>query len=213
MPADGTSGLCDWRRGGATFYIEPAATLDVDVFVSLKISGPLLSLSPIYNYLKARGCKVDREYIVIGGWLVQFLPPADALGEEALARAVQTELDGVTTYVMTAEHLVALAFRSVGRRISRGFCSSSKRASWTARNWMRFWNDTDLSISGNSSVADFWRRANERVDAEDAGEQEGDAQPSGVAQLFSEKVAILEKLRDRKSADQGESSGQGREAR
>ena len=42
---------------GATMYLEPAATLDVDIFAVLPAgSGGLLSLAPIYEYLKARGC-------------------------------------------------------------------------------------------------------------------------------------------------------------
>jgi len=99
---------------GATFYLEPFATQDIDIFVSLQnVSGsPLLSLTPIYEYLTARGCRVEREYLVIGNWPVQFLPPCDALDEEALAQAIETDVDGIPTRVMTAEHLVAIALRT-----------------------------------------------------------------------------------------------------
>ena len=99
---------------GATFYLEPAATLDIDIFVSLANTGgsPLLSLAPIYDYLTARGCRVEREYIIVGDWPVQFLPPSDALDEEALAQAIETDVDGIKTRVMTAEHLVAIALRT-----------------------------------------------------------------------------------------------------
>ncbi len=45
---------------------------------------------------------------------MQFLPPGDALDEEALAQAVQTDADGVPVRVMTAEHLTAIALK-VGR--------------------------------------------------------------------------------------------------
>src|ERR1035441_1057332 len=46
---------------GATFYLQAAATLDVDIFVTLPTSpgGLLLSLAPIYDYLKASGGKVE----------------------------------------------------------------------------------------------------------------------------------------------------------
>jgi hypothetical protein len=99
---------------GATFYLEPAATLDIDIFISLDntASSPLLSLSPIYEYLTARGCRAEREYIIIGDWPVQFLPPSDALDEEALAQAIETDVDGIKAHVMTAEHLVAIALRT-----------------------------------------------------------------------------------------------------
>jgi hypothetical protein len=96
---------------GATFYVEPSATLDVDVFVVLPTApgSALLSLTPVYEYLMARGCKVDGPHIVIGDWPVQFLSPSNALEHEALAQAVETTVDGTPTWVMTAEHLVAIA--------------------------------------------------------------------------------------------------------
>jgi hypothetical protein len=40
------------------------------------------------------------------------LPASDALEKEALDDAVPTEVDGVKTWVMTAEHLVAIALRT-----------------------------------------------------------------------------------------------------
>lgn len=99
---------------GATFYLEPSATLDIDIFVSLeKLQGSsLLTLTPIYDYLTSRGYVAEKEYMVIEGWPVQFLPPADALDEEALGQALATEVDGVPTRVIAAEHLVAIALRT-----------------------------------------------------------------------------------------------------
>jgi hypothetical protein len=99
---------------GATFYLEPAATLDVDIFVMLPTApgSPLLSLGPLYDYLKARGCTVKDEHIVVGGWPVQFLPPSDELEREAVAESAPTTVEGVTTWVMSAEHLVAVALRT-----------------------------------------------------------------------------------------------------
>jgi hypothetical protein len=99
---------------GATFYLEPAATIDIDIFISLKnVPGStLVSLEPIYRYLSSRGGKPEGEYIVIEGWQVQFLPAGDALDEEALAEAVETNVEEVKTRVMTAEHLTAIALRT-----------------------------------------------------------------------------------------------------
>jgi len=98
---------------GATFYLDPAATLDVDIFVDLPTGkGGLLSLRPIYEYLKARGCTEKEEHIVIGDWPVQFLAPRDALEEEAVADAVVATVEGVETRIMPAEHLVAIALRT-----------------------------------------------------------------------------------------------------
>ena len=117
MQADGVIGkYAIGGAVGATLYLEPAATLDVDVFVMLP-SAPgslLLSLAPLYDYLKARGCTVKDEHIVISGWPVQFLPPSSDLEREAVAESVPATVENVTTWVMSAEHLVAIAL-STGR--------------------------------------------------------------------------------------------------
>lgn len=99
---------------GATFYLEPSATLDVDIFVILPGSSQslLVDLSAIYHYLDALGYKAEKEYIVIGSWPVQFLPTSNALEEEAVMQAIQTDVQGTRTWVMTAEHLVAIALRT-----------------------------------------------------------------------------------------------------
>lgn len=93
MQADGVIGK--YAIGGAVgamLYLEPAATLDVDVFVALPSSkGGLLSLAPVYEYLKARGGIEKEEHIVIGGWPVQFISPNNELEREAVEAAVTTE--------------------------------------------------------------------------------------------------------------------------
>lgn len=101
---------------GATFYIEPMATMDIDVFVSFEDvpDNLLIDLSPLYVWASAHGFEAQGEYLILGDWPVQFLPVSDALDEEALAQAVKTEVEGVPVRVMTAEHLVAIALR-VGR--------------------------------------------------------------------------------------------------
>ena len=112
MQADGVIGkYAIGGAVGATLYLEPAATLDVDIFVMLPAApgSLLLSLTPIYNYLKARGGTVQDEHIVIGGWPVQFLPPSSNLEREAVAESVPVTVENVTTWVMSAEHLVAIA--------------------------------------------------------------------------------------------------------
>jgi len=99
---------------GATFYLEPSSTLDVDIFVTLPTQPGqvLLSLTPIYDYILARGGTLEGEYIVVDGWPVQFLPPADSLDREAVTEAIETDVEGVRTWVMSAEHLVAIALRT-----------------------------------------------------------------------------------------------------
>lgn len=114
MRADGV--ISEYAIGGAvgaTFYLSPAATVDLDLFVTLPAEGTLLiSLSPIYEYLKSRGGAVQDEYIVIKEWPVQFLTPSNALQEEAVKQAVSTSVEGVPTRVISAEHLVAIALET-----------------------------------------------------------------------------------------------------
>src|SRR5438046_5118345 len=99
---------------GATFYLEPIATLDVDIFVNFKaeMGKAIVSLAPIFDYLKARGCAMHGEYIVIAGWPVQFLPPTGRLVEEALRDAVTMDVEGTSARVFTAEHLAAIALQT-----------------------------------------------------------------------------------------------------
>ena len=115
MQADGV--IAHYAIGGAvaaTFYLEPAATYDLDLFVILPAddSGLLVSLSPLYEYLKARGATVEHEHILIGGWPVQFLIPSNNLERQAVAGSLPTKVEGVSTWVMTEEHLVAIALQT-----------------------------------------------------------------------------------------------------
>lgn len=115
MQADGV--IEEYAVGGIvgdTFYLEPAATLDVDVFVTTLNASEnwQASLKPVYEYLARIGCKPDGGRVMIGSWPVKFLTPANALENEAVSEAVHADAGGVPTRVMTAEHLVAIALQS-----------------------------------------------------------------------------------------------------
>lgn len=99
---------------GATFYLEPVATLDVDVFVVFRSQPGSLVVSPqpLFDYLKQRGGIMEGEYIVLGGWPVQFLPSTGPLVDEALAQAVVHDVEGTATRVLSAEHLAAIALQT-----------------------------------------------------------------------------------------------------
>jgi hypothetical protein len=86
----------------------------VDIFVAFHCEPEslLVSPQPILDYLKARGGTMEGEYIVIGGWPVQFLPPTGSLIEEALAQAVEVDVEGTPARVFTAEHLAAIALQT-----------------------------------------------------------------------------------------------------
>ncbi|HET9179708.1 MAG TPA: hypothetical protein VFQ24_15235 [Terriglobia bacterium] len=99
---------------GATFYLEPSATLDIDIFVALENpqGSPLVTLGQVYDHLRSRGYRAEREHVLIEGWPVQFLPASSALEHEGIEQAVETDVEGARTRVMTAEHLVAVALRT-----------------------------------------------------------------------------------------------------
>ena len=121
MRADGIIGPYAMAGAVAAYrYIEPAVTEDLDILVSFDSRSTLISLTPIFDYLKKIGYdSYDREGIDIEGWPVQFIPATDALDMEALANADDVDIDiplegTVTTRVMRPEYLVAVALR-VGR--------------------------------------------------------------------------------------------------
>ena len=99
---------------GAIFYTEPFLTFDLDVFVVLpQTAGGLVSLSPIYDALRARGyIEEENECVVIEGVPVQFLPVYNSLVEESLNRAQHTTYENVPTRVLRSEYLVAIALQT-----------------------------------------------------------------------------------------------------
>jgi len=127
MEAAGVIGRYAISGAVAAFnYVEAAVTEDLDILVAFDVetakgSSGLISLTPIYSYLRSKGFEEHRkEGIVVGGWPVQFLPVADALDAEALAQAQEIEvkfgeIEGTAkTRVLRPEHLLAIALR-VGR--------------------------------------------------------------------------------------------------
>jgi hypothetical protein len=104
---------------GATFYVEPLLTFDLDIFVVLpQTGGGLVSLESLYNALRARGYEEEGECVAIEGVPVQFLPAYNALLEEALAEARETMYESTSTRVLRAEHLLAIALQT-GREKDR----------------------------------------------------------------------------------------------
>ncbi len=99
---------------GATFYLEPVATLDVDIFVAFRTGAGSLQAKPqpIFDYINARGGTMEGDYIVVAGWPVQFLPPGTPLVAEALQEAVERDVDETRACVFTAEHLAAIALQT-----------------------------------------------------------------------------------------------------
>src|SRR6266545_8022395 len=98
---------------GATFYVEPLLTFDLDVFVIMPQSAAgLVSLAPLYEVLEARGYIEEGECVLIEGVPVQFLPAYNALVEEALREARETLYEEVPTRIVRAEHLIAICLQT-----------------------------------------------------------------------------------------------------
>ncbi len=99
---------------GATLYLEPVSTLAVDIFIELHTApgAQLVTLEPVFDYLRARGGRMEGEHIVISDWPVQFLPPTGPLAEEALTNAIELDVGGISARVFTAEHLAAIALQT-----------------------------------------------------------------------------------------------------
>ena len=109
------SGLISrYALGGALaalFYSEAVVTEYLDAFVLLAsppMSG-LITLTPIYDFLKTRGATERREHLLVEGVLVQIIPAYDALTEEAVLEAVEKLVGQTMTRVMRVEHLIAIA--------------------------------------------------------------------------------------------------------
>ena len=98
---------------GATFYVEPVLTFDLDIFVILpETARGLLTLQPLYEALRARGYAEEGECVNIEGVPVQFLPAHNDLLLEALSEAHETLYEQTPTRVLRAEHLAAIAVQT-----------------------------------------------------------------------------------------------------
>jgi hypothetical protein len=97
----------------ALFYIEPVATFDLDIFIVLPASsGPLVSLSPIYSWLAARGYKPSKEQVIIEGIAVQFIPVYNDLVRDGVLNASEKIYGNTPTRVLRPEYLMALMLQT-----------------------------------------------------------------------------------------------------
>lgn len=95
------------------FYIEPVATFDLDIFIILPENKALLvSLSPLYEWLKDKGHKPVNEQVVVEGIPVQFIPVYNELVKEAVLNAVEKKYEKIRTFVLRQEYLVAIMLQT-----------------------------------------------------------------------------------------------------
>jgi hypothetical protein len=106
----------DYAIGGGmavVFHAEPLLTYDIDAFVILPpSSGQIVTLTPIYKYVREKGFKIRKEHILIGEMPVQIIPAYNALVEEAVKEAVEAKYERAKMRVVGVEYLVAIMLQT-----------------------------------------------------------------------------------------------------
>lgn len=162
MQADGIIGR--YAIGGAigaTFYLEPVATVDLDIFIAVEPQPGqfMISLQPVFDYLKAKNAVPEGEYILVAGWPIQFLVPDSPLAEEALSEAVQSEVDGEPAWVFRPEYLAAIALQ-LGR-------AKDKNRLLEFIEQKALDSELFLQIVHEHHLADKWRRFEQQFSGTD----------------------------------------------
>jgi len=107
-----SSGLInDYALGGALAamrYVEPFATYDADIFFVPATKDLSAGVHDIYEALRARGCEIEGDHLLLKNFPVQFLA-ADGLTEEAIQRANEIDYQGVHAKVFRPEYIIAIA--------------------------------------------------------------------------------------------------------
>jgi hypothetical protein len=107
----------------ALFYIEPVATFDLDIFIiQEKSSSPVVSLSPIYSWLTARGYKPSNEQVIIEGIAVQFIPVYNDLVKDGVLNAAEKKYGNTPARVLRPEYLIALMLQTFRPKDKERLC-------------------------------------------------------------------------------------------
>ncbi len=97
----------------AVFYMETILTYDLDIlFIPQKEEKGMITLSPIYSYLKGLGFHTEKEHIIIEGVPVQFIPVYNDLIKEAVENAVHTKYKNTSTWVLRSEYIIAIMLQT-----------------------------------------------------------------------------------------------------
>lgn len=129
MKADG---VIDRYAVGATFYLEPVSTLDVDIFMELHASQGLLVVdpTPIFHYLKERGCTMEGQYVVVADSLSSSFRLA-VLSQRKRLTKQSKGLSKKRRHGYSRRSTSRLSrFKLEGLKTSFESCNSSKQASW-----------------------------------------------------------------------------------
>jgi hypothetical protein len=137
----------DYAVGGAVallFYAEAVLTYDLDVFCRLPgTHSSLVSLAPIFEWLKSRGYREDKEHMVIEGLPVQFIPAYNSLVEEAVECAEERTFKGVPIRVVQMPHLIAIMIQTGRNKDKNDWSDCAMRSTSTNRNCCRYLSGMD----------------------------------------------------------------------
>ena len=106
----------DYALGGALaaiYYTEPVTTYDANIIFIASDKTLSGGIPAIYSHLQSKGWRVEREYLLLKDFPVQFLV-ASGLTEEAVRNAKPIEFEGIPARVFSPEYIIAIA-ASVGR--------------------------------------------------------------------------------------------------
>lgn len=95
------------------YYGEPFETKDLDLMVSLALTeAGLVDVAPVWEHSVEGGAVPEGQFLRLSRILVDIVPAADALDEEALRRALEPHVGRHPARILTAEHAVAIAVRT-----------------------------------------------------------------------------------------------------
>ena len=104
--------LRDRRRDGVVVLYRTGGDVRFGYFCFIPESGPLITLAPLYDALKAGGHTIDAEHVVIPGVPVQFIPAYNPLVIEALSESQERTFGETPTRVLRLEHLLAIMLQT-----------------------------------------------------------------------------------------------------
>lgn len=96
------------------YYTEAYLTDDVDIFIELPPqlhASRIISLAPVYNYIKSEGYSWKKQYIVIDKQLLEFIPVGTEIQKDALINAKGITYQGIKTRILTSEYIIAIALK------------------------------------------------------------------------------------------------------
>lgn len=95
------------------FHGEPFETKDLDLMMKLSLTHTgLVDLAPVWRHFVEGGAVAEGQFLRLSRILVDIIPAADALDDEALREAVTARVGRQTGRFLTAEHAVAIAVRT-----------------------------------------------------------------------------------------------------